>query len=69
MTKIYNTTSPELVNNILSMPTVGMMLAWYREALDIASRKNNETIADFAREIASLWCEQNSGVRIQVVGI
>lgn len=69
MTKIYNTTSPELAKQVLALPTFNALLAWYRQALDIASQKNNETIADFARELSHLWCEQNNGVSIQIVGV
>lgn len=67
MTTTYYTNSPELANNILSMPTVEMMLAWYRECLNVAQKTKRESLADAARELAHLWCEQNSGVKIIVV--
>ena len=63
---IYKTTSAELVNNVLGMSEIGM-LAWFRECLNVATEKNKPAIADFAREIAHLYCDVKNGKQVKVV--
>ncbi len=66
--KKYYTTSADIVKDVMTLNQLGV-IAWAHECFMIAQKQDNPSIANFAREVAHLWCEVNSGEQVEIVQI
>jgi hypothetical protein len=67
MTKVHTTHAPALAQIVLSLESFNEVLAWFRAALTLSTKKNDESIENYARELVKLWIDQDNGATIEIV--